>query len=69
MCLAEGVEMGTGRGAAVRVVAELMDMHATLGRGVTSLDVEGDGCGGGFGGLLESHGSGDLGISTEDCDC
>jgi len=69
MCLAEGVEMGTGRGAAVGVVAELMDVDATLGRGVTSCNVVGDSCGGGFGGLLESNGSGDLGISAEDCDC
>jgi len=30
VCLAEGVEMRTGRRAAVCVVAELMDVHASL---------------------------------------
>lgn len=49
MSLAERVEMRTSGGAAVGVVAELMDVHATLGRRVTSCDVVGDGCRGGLG--------------------
>lgn len=52
--------MGTSGGAAVGVVAELMDVHATLGIGIVAGDVPGDGGGGGLGLLLEGNGSGDL---------
>ena len=38
--------MRTSTCAAVCVVAELMDMHATLGGGVVAADVVGDGGGG-----------------------
>ena len=65
----EGVEMGTGGGAAVGVVAELMDVHAALGGGVGAFDVVGDCGGGGFGGLFEGYGAADGGVTAEDCDC
>ena len=61
--------MRTGAGAAVGVVAELVDVHAALGRGVVACDVVGD-CGrGGLGRLLKGDGAADLGIPAEDCDC
>jgi len=56
-------------GAAVGVVTELMDVHATLSGGVVPFDVVGDGGGGGFGGLLECDGATYGGVTTEDCDC
>lgn len=69
MGLAKGVEMRPGRSTAVGIVAELVDVHAALGRGVAAGDVVGDGCGGGLGGLLEGDCSADLGVAAEDCDC
>lgn len=42
VCLAERVEMRAGARAAVGVVAELVDVHATLSGGITSRDVVGD---------------------------
>jgi hypothetical protein len=42
-----------------------MDVHTTLGVGVVAGDVPGDGGRGGFGGLLEGHLAGDLGVSPE----
>jgi hypothetical protein len=69
MILAKGIEMRSSRGTAIGIIAELMDVHATVGRGVAAGDVVGDGCGGGFGGLLEGDCSADLGVATEDCDC
>ena len=65
----EGVEVGTSRGAAVGVVAELMDVEAALGGRVVAGDVVGDCCGGGFGGLFEVDGSADGFFSAEDGDC
>jgi hypothetical protein len=41
-------------------------MHTTLGVGVLSGDVPGDGGGSRLGLLLENHGSGDLGVTTDD---
>jgi hypothetical protein len=39
MGLAEGVEVGTSRGAAVGVVTELVDVEATLSVGIVAGDV------------------------------
>lgn len=61
--------MRTGAGAAVGVVAELVDVHAALGRGVVARDVVRDGRRGGFGRLLKGDGPADLGVPAEDCDC
>lgn len=61
--------MGPGAGAAVRVVAELVDVHAPAGGGIVASDVPGDGGGGGLGGLLEDDGASDFGVTAEDCDC
>lgn len=61
--------MRTGRGAAVGVVTEGVDVEAALGVGVVAGDVPGDGGGGVLVGLLEGDGAGDLGVSTEDADC
>lgn len=54
--------MRTGAGAAVGVVAELVDVHAALGRGVVACDVVRDGRRGGFGRLLKGDGPADLGV-------
>lgn len=69
MGFAERVEVGPGAGAAVGVVAELVDVHAALGGGVVAGDVVGDGRVGGLGGLLEGHGSTDFGVTADHCDC
>ena len=59
--------MRAGAGAAVGVVAELVDVHAALGRGVVACNVPGD-CGrGGLGRLLKGDGAADLGVAAEDC--
>jgi len=41
--LAEWVEVGAGRSAAVGVVTELVDVHASLSIGIVASDVPGDG--------------------------
>lgn len=56
------------RGAAVGVVTKGVDVHATLGVGVVAGDIPRDSGGGRLGGLLEGHGSGDLGVTTDDTD-
>jgi hypothetical protein len=58
----------TSRRAAIGVVAELVDMYATLGIGVVAGDVVGDGSGRGLGTLLEGHGSRDFRVSSDDGD-
>lgn len=58
-----------GGGAAVGVVTEGVDVHATLGVGVVTGDVPGDLGGSGLGLLLEDDGAGDLGVATDDADC
>lgn len=60
--------MRAGRGAAVGVVTELVDVESTLGVGVVAEDVPRDGGGGVLGGLLEGDGTVDLGVTTEDSD-
>lgn len=59
----------TGAGAAVGVVTEGVDVHATLGVGVVSGDVPGDLGLGGLGGLLEGDGALDVGVTTDNSDC
>lgn len=61
--------MGAGRGAAVGVVTESVNVEATLGVGVVTSDVPGNSGGGGLVLLLEGDGSGDLGVTTEDSNC
>ena len=55
--------------AAVGVVTELVNVHATLSVRVVAVDLVGDGCWGRVVGLLEADGSADFGVTTEDCDC
>jgi hypothetical protein len=62
----QGRTVGTGRGAAVGVVTELVDVEGTLGIGVVAGDVPGDGGGGVLVSLLEGDGTADLGVSAED---
>ena len=58
-----------GRGAAVGVVTEGVDVETALGVGVVASDVVGDGGGRGLGLLLKDNGTGDLGVTTEDGNC
>jgi hypothetical protein len=58
----------TGRGAAVGVVTEGVDVEAALGVGVVAGEVPGDGGGSRLGRLLEHDRAGDLGVTTEDSD-
>ena len=58
--------MRASTSAAVGVVTELMDVHATLGVGVVACDIPGDGGGRGLGGLLKCHMASDLGVSSKD---
>jgi len=69
VCLAMWVEVGTGGGAAVGVVTECMDVHATLGIGVVASDIPCDGGWGGLRFLLEGNGPGDLRVTSNGCDC
>ena len=59
----------TGAGAAVGVVTESVDVHATLSVGVIAGDVPGDLGLGGLGGLLEGDGALDVGVTTDNSDC
>lgn len=61
-----GHTVGTGGGAAVGVVTELVDVEATLGVGVVAGDVPGDGGGVALSSLLKGDSAGDLGVSTDD---
>ena len=64
-----GHTVRAGRGAAVGVVAELVDVHATLGVGVVAVDLVADGGRGRVVGLFEGDGAADLGVTAEDGDC
>jgi hypothetical protein len=57
--------VGTGGGAAVGVVTELVDMETTLGVGVITGNVPGDGGGDRLVGLLEGDSTGDLRVTTD----
>jgi hypothetical protein len=69
MSLPKGIEMWASGGAAIGVIAELVDVEAALGVGVVACDVVGYCCRTGFGGLFEGYGSGDFGVAAEDCYC
>jgi hypothetical protein len=58
----------TSRSAAIRVITELMNVHASLGVGIVAGDVVRDGCRGGLGGLFECHLPRDLRVSSDDGD-
>lgn len=60
--------MRAGGGAAVGVVAEGVDVEATLGVGVVAGEIPGDGGRVGLGGLLEGDGSGNLRVTPENSD-
>jgi hypothetical protein len=57
--------VGPSGGAAVGVVSELVDVHATLGVGIVASDIPCNGSWGGLGSLLEGNGSGDLGVTSD----
>lgn len=61
--------MRTSRCAAVGIVTELVNMHATLSIGVVTGDIVGDGGGRRLGCLFEGHLTCDFGVSSEDSDC
>lgn len=61
--------MGSSGCAAVGVVTELVDVHATLSIGVVALDIPCDGSRGALGILLESNGAGDLRVSSDGSNC
>ena len=65
MALLEWVEVWACGSAAVGVVTELVNVHSTLGIGVVAPNIEGDKGGGGLGLLGESHGTGDIRVTTE----
>lgn len=58
--------MGTSRGAAVGVVAELVDVEGTRSIGIVAGDVPGNGGRGVLVGLLKGDGTADLGVTAED---
>lgn len=57
-----------GRGAAVGVVAEGVDVHATLGVGVVAGDVPGDSGGGVLGLLLKDNSALDVRVAADNTD-
>ena len=61
--------MRPGAGASVGIVAESVDVHATLSVGVVAGNVPCDLGGGRLVLLLKGDGSLDVGVSTEDGDC
>ena len=63
--LAVGVEVRAGRSAAVGVVTEGVDVESSLGVGVVTGDVPGDGSGSRLRLLLEDDGTGDLGVTAK----
>jgi hypothetical protein len=63
-----GLTVRASARAAVGVVAEGMDVHATFSVGIVTGDVPCDGCWRGFGALLEGDGALDGGVTTENCD-
>ena len=69
LLLGSRLTVRTGAGAAVGVVTEGVDVHATLGVGVVAGDVPGDLGLGGLGGLLEGDGALDVGVTTDNSDC
>ena len=68
MSLSMWVEMWASAGAAVGVVAELVDVDAALGGRVAAGDVPGYGGRGRLGGLFEGDGAGNFGVPADDGD-
>lgn len=60
-----GLTVGTGGGATVGVVTELVDVETTLSVGVVASNVPGDGGGVRLVGLLEGNSTGDLRVTTD----
>jgi hypothetical protein len=67
--LAVWVEVRSGRRAPVGVIAESVDVHATLRVGIVACDIPGDLGGCRLGLLLEHDGARDLGVTADDADC
>ena len=61
--------MWASAGASIGVVAKLVDVHASLGGGIATLDVISDGRGRRFRRLLEGDGASNGRVTAEDCDC
>lgn len=60
--------VGASRCAAVGVVTEGVNVHATLGVGIVAGNIPCDGGSGGLGGLLEGNSTGDLRVTSDDSD-
>lgn len=67
-CVKRARTVRTGRSAAVGIVAEGVDVHATLGVGIVARDVPGDLGGGGLGVLLEDNSALDIRVASNDAD-
>ena len=55
--------------AAIGVVTKLMDVHTSLSIGIIACDIPADSGWGRLGFLLEDHGAGDLGVTSDRCNC
>ena len=60
--------MRSGARATIGVVAEGVNVHATLSVGIVAAHIPGDGRLGVLGCLLEVHGTLDVGVSTDNSD-
>ena len=67
MSIRSVLTVGSGGCAAVGVITELVDVHATLSIGVITRDIPCDGGRGGFGVLLEGDSSSDLRVTSDGC--
>ena len=65
MC--RSLTVGPSGCAAVGVVTELVDVHATLSIGIVAFDIPSDGGRGALRLLLEGNGTGDLRVSSDGC--
>ena len=61
--------MRAGGSATVSVVTEGVDVESSLGVGIVTGDVPGDGGRSRLGLLLEDDGTGDLGVTTKNAHC
>jgi len=61
--------MRTSACASVGIVTKLMNVHAALSRGVVASDVVFYGGWRRLRRLLEGHGTANIGVTAEDCDC
>jgi hypothetical protein len=65
----DSLTVRTSTSAAVGVVTESVDVHATLSVGVVAGHVPGHGGVGALGGLLEGDGALDVGVTTDNGNC